>query len=78
MTDETLEVVATFLTRVDADLACGALRAAGIDATITDDDGGGTNPELWMNGVRLHVRATDAATAKALLEGPPPAPPEPS
>ena len=77
MADDTLETVATFLTRVDADLACGALRAAGIDATITDDDGGGTNPELWMNGVRVQVRTEDAATAKALLTSAAPAsPPE--
>lgn len=75
MADDTLEVVATFLTRVDADLACGALQAAGIDATITDDDGGGTNPELWMNGVRVQVRAEDAATAKAVLGTGPPVPP---
>jgi hypothetical protein len=75
MADDTLEIVATFLTRVDADLACGALRAAGIDATITDDDGGGTNPELWMNGVRVQVRAEDAATAKAVLGSDASAPP---
>lgn len=74
MADETLELVATFLTRIDADLACGALRAAGIDATIADDDGGGTNPELWMNGVRVHGRAQDAATARAVLAGAPPGP----
>lgn len=50
------------------------MRAAGIDTMITDDDGGGTNPELWMNGVRVHVRAQDAATAKAVLAGAPPTP----
>lgn len=70
MSDESFEVVATFLNRIDADLACGALQSAGIDAMISDDDAAGTNPELWMNGVRVTVRAADAASARAVLATP--------
>jgi hypothetical protein len=37
-----LEGVGSFLTRVDADIACGALNAAGIQAVVAADDAAGT------------------------------------
>jgi len=67
MDDVRLETVATFLTRVDADLACGALQAAGISAMVAADDAAGTRPHLWMSGVRLLVRADDAERARTIL-----------
>jgi hypothetical protein len=65
--DSRIEAVGMFLTRVDADIACGALVADGIDAFVAADDAAGTRPHLWMGGVRLVVRAEDADRARALL-----------
>ena len=62
-----LETVASFLTRVDAEIACGALQAAGIPAMVAADDAAGTRPHLWMSGVRLLVRADDVERARAIL-----------
>jgi hypothetical protein len=62
-----LVVVRTFMNRIDADLAHSALEAADIESTIVDDDGGGTQPELWQRGVTLLVRAEDAARAEEIL-----------
>lgn len=68
MDDTRLEVVGTFLTKIDADLAQGALEAAGIAATVAADDAGGVRPSLWMSGVRVLVPAADAALARAILQ----------
>lgn len=68
MGDATLEVVGTFLTRMEADLARGALEAEDIQATVFADDASGIRPSLWMSGVRLLVRAEDAERARAILE----------
>jgi hypothetical protein len=62
-----LVVVRTYLNRIDADLAHGALRAAGIVSMIDADGSGGTQPGLWMGGVKLLVRADDAAQAREIL-----------
>ena len=59
MNDTEIVVVKTFLNRMDADLAKGALEAAGIHAMVRADDAGGTRPTLWMGGVALLVRADD-------------------
>jgi Putative prokaryotic signal transducing protein len=67
MSDQTFDVVATFLTRVDADLAKTALEAAGIDATVSADDASGMRPHLWMGGVRLLVATGDLARARDVL-----------
>jgi len=67
MDDADLETVASFLTKVDADLACGALENAGIPAMVAADDAAGTRPHLWMGGVRLLVRSNDAERARAVL-----------
>ena len=66
MSDD-LVVIRTFLTAVDAELARGALEAAGIDSMIRADDCGGLRPHLWMGGVELLVRADDAAQAEEVL-----------
>jgi hypothetical protein len=67
MNDPELVVVRTFKNRIDAELAHSALEAAEIESTIVDDDGGGTQPELWLRGVTVVVRAEDAATAREIL-----------
>lgn len=68
MNDESFEVVGTFLTRVDAELARSALEAEEIEATVAADDAAGTRPYLWLSGVRVWVRSADAARAKAILQ----------
>jgi hypothetical protein len=65
--DTRFEVIGNFLTRVDADLARGALEAEGIEATVAADDAAGTRPHLWMSGVRLWVRAEDVERAQKIL-----------
>lgn len=62
-----LVVIRTFLNAIDADLAQGALEAAGIDAMVSADDAEGNQPGLWMGGVRLLVREEDAAQAGEIL-----------
>ena len=68
MDQSRLEAVGSFLTRVDADLACGALNAAGIEAVVAADDAAGTRPHLWMSGVRILVRAEDVEQAMEILQ----------
>jgi hypothetical protein len=64
MSDETFDVVASFLTRVDADLAKTALEAAGIEATVSADDVSGMRPHLWMGGVVSRDGGLDASRFK--------------
>ena len=63
-----LVIVGTFLNRIDAKLAQGALEAADIEAMIRADDAGGLRPGLWMSGVEVLVRAEDAERAAAVLD----------
>jgi hypothetical protein len=70
MADE-LIVIRTFLNAVEAEVARGALEAAGIDSMIRADDCGGTRPHLWMSGVELLVRDADAQRADEVLSTPP-------
>jgi hypothetical protein len=67
MTDANLVVIRTFLNRIEAELAHSALEAAGIESLVAADDVGGIRPSLWMGGVRLLVRATDAEEAEKIL-----------
>jgi hypothetical protein len=67
MDDDRLETVGNFLNRVDAEIACGALHAAGIEAMVTADDAAGTRPHLWLSGVGIRVHAADVERAKAIL-----------
>ena len=68
MTDEVLVVVRTFSDRVEAELAQGALEAAGIESMVRNDDAGGMQPSMaFSNGAELLVRAEDADEAEDLL-----------
>ena len=67
MDDAPLEVVGSFLNRIDAELARGALEAADIPATVSADDAAGTRPHLWLGGVRVLVTAADAERAREIL-----------
>jgi putative signal transducing protein len=67
VSDAEIVVVKTFLNKVDADLAKGALEAAGIHAMVRADDVGGTRPHMWMGGVELLVRANDRDQARKIL-----------
>jgi len=66
--------VATYPTRSEAELAQGALAAAGIEATVVSDDAGGAYPFDLTGGARLLVDEADAADAATVLTrgGPPP------
>jgi hypothetical protein len=66
MTD--LVTVALFADRIEAELARGALDAAGIYAVIAADDAGQQNPGLdFSRGVGVFVRPEDVAAAKGVL-----------
>ncbi|HTW23853.1 MAG TPA: DUF2007 domain-containing protein [Candidatus Baltobacteraceae bacterium] len=65
--DSGLVVIRDYLNKAEADLAHGALEAAGVHAIVSADDAGGTEPGLWMGGVRLLVRAEDAKQAGEIL-----------
>lgn len=64
-----LVVVKTFGSRPEADLAKGALEAAGIDAMIQADTAGGMREHLaWSGfGFRVLVREGDAEDARDVL-----------
>jgi hypothetical protein len=70
--DAELVVVHTFGNRAEADLATSALEAAGIEAMIQADSGGGMRPHLAWAGVGFQVliRADDLAAARDILELP--------
>jgi hypothetical protein len=64
-----LVAVAVFPARVEADLARGALQAAGIVSVVAADDAGQQNPGLdYSRGVAVLVRSEDVATARQVLE----------
>lgn len=65
--DADLVVVGTFLNRIDAEVAKGALDAADIESLVSADNAGGLRPTLWMSGVRLLVRSEDADRASKVL-----------
>jgi hypothetical protein len=67
MSDTELRVVRTFLNTVDAQVARGALEAAGIESIVRRDDCGGMRPHLWMGGVELLVRSDDWKIAEEVL-----------
>jgi len=72
MSDSDLIVVHTFNNRPEADLAKSALEAAGIDAMVQADDGGGMRPAMAWAGSGLHllVRAADVEVAREILDFP--------
>jgi hypothetical protein len=62
-------VLRTFSYRQEADLAHGALHAAGIESMVRSDDAGGLRPGMaFANGVELIVRAEDADAAAEILD----------
>lgn len=67
MSETELVVVKTFLNRFEAEIAQGALEAAGIDSMISADDAGGQELGLWVNGITLAVRTEDSGRATAVL-----------
>jgi hypothetical protein len=63
-----LVTVSVFPARIEADLARGALEAAGIYSVISADDAGQQNPGLvYSSGVAVLVRAEDLASARQIL-----------
>ncbi len=61
------EVVASVPSRAEGDLVVGLLQSEGIEAAVIADDAGGEIASLQMDGVRVLVRAADAARAKEIL-----------
>jgi hypothetical protein len=59
--------VGTYFTRLHAQLAQGALAAAGIRSVVTTDDASGVFPFDASGGIRLLVDDVDANDATALL-----------
>jgi hypothetical protein len=72
MTDSDLVVVHSFGSRPEADMAVSALDAAGIDAIIQADSGGGMRPHLAWAGVgfQILVREEDLIEARNILDLP--------
>jgi type III secretory pathway lipoprotein EscJ len=67
-----LKTLTTFNTRTDAEIARGLLESNGINALVTADDKGGTDPFLtFANGVKLLVDENDIITAKTILKNTP-------
>ena len=65
--DQMVEIGGGFATRSDAELAQGALAAAGISSLIGADDAGGAYPFDLTGGVRLFVERAHAQDAAAVL-----------
>jgi hypothetical protein len=61
-----LVVVGTFLNRIEAEVAQGALETAEIKSMISADDAGGLRPHLSLS-VRLLVRVDDAEEAGRII-----------
>ena len=72
MADSELVVVHAFGSRPEADMAVSALDAAGIDAIIQADSGGGMRPHLAWAGVgfQILVREEDLIEARNILDLP--------
>jgi hypothetical protein len=72
MADTQLVVVHSFGSRPEADMAVSALDAAGIDAMIQADTGGGMRPHLAWAGVgfQVLVREEDLSDARDILDLP--------
>jgi Putative prokaryotic signal transducing protein len=70
MRNANLVVVQAFASGPEAEMAKGALEAAGIDAMIQADSIGGMRPHVaWASGgFKLLVREEDAEAAHEVLE----------
>jgi hypothetical protein len=67
MRDSALVPIETFVNRIEAELARGALTAAGIDAVVSNDDAGGVYASAMRPGSRLLVREEDVERATQIL-----------
>jgi hypothetical protein len=70
-------------TRSEAELLVSRLRAEGLRAAASADDGGGWGPNVGIEGVRVLVLEDDLERARALIGAdasgsPPPRPPRPT
>ena len=63
-------VVRQFMSTVEAEIAQGALQAAGIEAAVSADDCGGMRPHLQVGRVALLVRHEDVDEAERILDLP--------
>jgi hypothetical protein len=63
-----LELVAAFSSLVEAQIAWSALRAAGISASVMDQNFSSIFPTAQIGGYRLGVPIGEAVRAKRLLE----------
>ena len=72
MRETELVVIHSFGNQLQADIAKGALEAAGIDAMIQSDSVGGMRPHVaWGgSGFKVLVRQEDAADARKVLQPP--------
>jgi hypothetical protein len=72
MRETDLVVIHSFGSQPEADIARGALEAAGIDAMIQSDSVGGMRPHIaWGgSGFKVLVRQEDVADAREVLEPP--------
>jgi Putative prokaryotic signal transducing protein len=70
MTSSDPVVVRQFFSTIEAELAAGALEAAGIDAMVSADDCGGMRPHMQVGRVALLVRPEDADEAIRILDAP--------
>jgi hypothetical protein len=72
MQDAKLVVVQSYGSRLEADLAKGALEDAGIEAMVQADTAGGMREHLaWSGaGFKILVREEDATVAREVLTPP--------
>jgi len=63
-------IVRQFMSTIEAELAMGALHAAGIEAAVSADDCGGMRPHLQVGRVALLVRPEDVEEAVRILDLP--------
>lgn len=67
MSESSLVAIKSFVNRIEAEVAHGALTAAGIEAIVSTDDAGGAYAGAMMPSVRLLVRDEDVERATDLL-----------
>ena len=59
--------VAVVASRTEAELIVGMLRSHGLRAAVSADDAGRQYPQMQIDGVRVLVPPSDAASARRLL-----------
>ncbi len=63
-----LELVAAFPTLMEAQIACSALRAAGVAAQLMDQNFSGIFPTAQIGGFRVGATIGEGARARRLLK----------